>query len=290
MDATKMVGGAAMKITWPTLFLLLASAIAWMQPKWGFEKESVRQQGIDLLICLDVSNSMLARDVSPNRLERSKLEIFDLLKAMQTDRVGLILVAGEAQRAAPLTNDFETYRKLLKLASPDSVFQGGTQLASALEKARELLQAAPTQQKFVLLISDGEDRSGEAEHQAELLLEEGVQVFTMGVGTVAGSKITLTDEEGTEFYLADAKGKEVVSRLDSTTLNQIANTTHGVALTLAPEVGTLRQCYEDVLLPRAAHAVETSSTMQRAHRFQIFLGLAGLAAWVSLAGFGRRKR
>ncbi|MDA0667083.1 MAG: VWA domain-containing protein [Planctomycetota bacterium] len=292
MDAAKVVEGAAMKISWLTLLLFLASGIAWMQPKWGVEEDAVRQQGIDLLICLDVSNSMLARDVTPNRLERAKLEVLDLLDGMETDRVGLILVAGEAQRAAPLTNDFETYRNLLELASPESVFQGGTQLASALEKARGLLKAAPSQQKFVLLISDGEDRSEEAAKQAELCREEGIQVFTLGVGTVTGSKITLTDEEGAEFYLTDTDGNEVLSRFDPTTLQQISASTDGVALTVTPNVGVLRQCYQEVLLPRATQAVDSNSNskLQRAHRFQIFLGVAILAALVSLAGFGRSKR
>lgn len=279
-----------MKTTWPTFILLLVSAIAMAQPKWGVEQDVVQQQGIDLLICLDVSYSMLARDVTPNRLERAKKEILSLLDAMETDRVGLLLVAGEAQRAAPLTQDFETYRELLELASPESVFQGGTDLASALEKARTLLKATPTQQKFVLLISDGEDRSGEAAQQAELCREEGIQVSTLGIGTSTGSKITLTDEDGTEFYLTDAKGEEVLSRFDGRTLNQIAATTGGVALNLAAEIGSLRECYEEVLLPRAVAAGHSSAELQRAHRFQIFIGIGILAAFLSLAGFGRRNR
>jgi Ca-activated chloride channel family protein len=290
MDAAKVVEGAAMKITWPTLLLFLASGIAWMQPKWGVEEDAMRQQGIDLLICLDVSNSMLARDVAPNRLERAKLEVLDLLDGMETDRVGLVLVAGEAQRAAPLTNDFETYRNLLELASPESVFQGGTQLASALEKTRELLQAAPSQQKFVLLISDGEDRSRESVKQAELCREQGIQVFTLGVGTATGSKITLTDEEGAEFYLTDANGNQVLSRFDPITLQQISVSTDGVALTLASDVGVLRRCYQEILLPRATQAVASNSELQRASRFQIFIGIAILAAFVSFSGFGRSKR
>jgi Ca-activated chloride channel family protein len=290
MDAAKVVEGAAMKITWPTLLLFLASGIAWMQPKWGVEEDAMRQQGIDLLICLDVSNSMLARDVAPNRLERAKLEVLDLLDGMETDRVGLVLVAGEAQRAAPLTNDFETYRNLLELASPESVFQGGTQLASALEKTRELLQAAPSQQKFVLLISDGEDRSRESVKQAELCREQGIQVFTLGVGTATGSKITLTDEEGAEFYLTDANGNQVLSRFDPITLQQISVSTDGVALTIASDVGVLRRCYQEILLPRATQAVASNSELQRASRFQIFIGIAILAAFVSFSGFGRSKR
>ena len=279
-----------MKATWPTAILLLASAIAMLQPKWGVEADAVRQEGIDLLICLDVSYSMLARDVTPNRLERAKQEVIDLLDAMETDRVGLLLVAGEAQRAAPLTQDFETYREILELASPENVFQGGTDLASALQKARGLLKAAPTQQKFVLLISDGEDRSGEAAQQAELCREEGIQVYTLGVGTSAGSKITLTDEDGAEFYLSDSEGEEVISRFNPVTLNQISTTTGGVSLNLAAEVGTLRRCYEEFLLPRAVESGASNLELRRANRFQIFLGVGILAAFMSLAGFGRRRR
>ena len=153
-----------------------------------------------------------------------------------------------------------------------------------------MLQAAPSQQKFVLLISDGEDRSRESVKQAELCREQGIQVFTLGVGTATGSKITLTDEEGAEFYLTDANGNQVLSRFDPITLQQISVSTDGVALTLASDVGVLRRCYQEILLPRATQAVASNSELQRASRFQIFIGIAILAAFVSFSGFGRSKR
>lgn len=279
-----------MKISWPTLLLLLGASLALLQPKWGVEEDAVRAQGIDLLICLDVSRSMLARDIAPNRLQRAKLEIEDLLSAMTTDRVGLILVAGEAQRATPLTNDFSNYRAILRLASPESVFQGGTNLASALAMARELLEAAPSLQRNVVLISDGEDRSGEVQQQIELCKEAGVQVFTLGMGTLAGSKITLADADGVEFFLADQAGVEVVSKYDADSLARIAVETGGMALNLRSEVGVLSKCYREVLLPRAIQAAASDADFQRANRFQIFLGIGMLGAIFGLAGCGRRRR
>jgi len=279
-----------MKLAWPTLMLLLGAALALLQPKWGIEEDAVRAQGIDLLICLDVSRSMLARDVAPDRLQRAKLEVENLLAQMTADRVGLILVAGEAQRATPLTNDFSNYRAILGLASPESVFQGGTNLASALEMARELLEKAPSLQRNVVLISDGEDRSGETQQQIKLCKEAGVQVFTLGMGTLAGSKITLTDAEGVEVFLTDQAGVEVISKYDPESLASIAEDTGGVALSLGSEIGVLAQCYRDFLLPRAIHAAASNVETQRANRFQIFLGLGMLGAFFGLAGLGRRRR
>jgi len=279
-----------MKFTWPTALLLLGSLGAFLQPKWGVEEDAVREQGIDLLICLDVSRSMLARDVSPDRLGRAKAEIEALLQRLDADRVGLILMAGEAQRVAPLTNDFQSFRAILDLASPESVFQGGTNLASALQKAQALFDAAPSTQKNVLLISDGEDRSGSALEQAKLCRKDGIVIYALGLGTEAGSKMTLRDEQGVEFFLTDEEGVEVVSKLDSSSLARIAEMTGGTLLSLSAQAGVLVPWYEQTLLPRAQQAFAADDRLRRANRFQLPLFFGLLGSFFGLAGFGRRQR
>lgn len=270
--------------------LLLCGFGAIAQPRWGVEEDAVRQRGIDLLICLDVSYSMLARDVSPDRLGRARLELQELVSNLGADRIGLILVAGEAQRGAPLTSDHDSFLSLLELATPRSVRQGGTDLAAALEQARALLEAAPGTQKNVLLLTDGEDRAGRALEEAQECVAAGIVIHTLGVGTEAGSKITLTDNDGSEFFLQDQQGAEVVSRLDSSSLIRLARSSGGIALQLGSEVGVLREWYLQTLLPQARVAATGDPDLERANRYQYPLALALLAALLLFTGLGRRQQ
>jgi len=278
------------KYWWPHILFLLGALVAVVQPRWGVEEDAVRQRGIDLLVCLDVSRSMLARDVSPDRLGRARAELHALVATLGADRVGLILVAGEAQRAAPLTSDHSSFLALLDMAAPQSVRQGGTDLAAALQQARGLLAATPGTQKNVLLLTDGEDRAGRAFAEAELCLDAGVVIHTLGVGTELGSKITLTDADGREFFLQDEAGTQVVSKLAPMDLRRIAEVTGGKALVLGAEVGVLRDWYEQTLLPQARVAASGDPNLERANRYQIPLAFALLGAVAILGGFGRRRR
>jgi len=274
----------------PWLLLFLGAAGAWQQPRWGLEPDAATRRGIDLLVCLDVSRSMLARDVGPDRLGRAKAEVEALLEALGEDRVGLVLVAGEARRAAPLTRDFSSYRAILQLADPQSLRQGGTDLASALSLAGELLQDADAGGRHVLLLTDGEDRTGKAADAAVLLAERGIHVHTLGVGTPAGGKITLRDRDGNEFFLQDTSGQEVLTLLEVQGLDRIAATTGGTALRLDEEVGALLPWYREVLLPLLQEAVIEDPDMERANRFQVPLGIAFGGAFLLLSGLTRRRR
>jgi len=308
MDEPPLLGGAVMKSWWPQLLFVLGALAAIVQPRWGVEEAAVRQRGVDLIVCLDVSRSMLARDVSPNRLDHARAELQDLIEQLSADRIGLILVAGEAQRAAPLTADHASFLALLELASPQSVRQGGTNLAAALEKARLLLQAAPTAQRNVLLITDGEDRAGLALEEAELCAEQGITVHTFAIGSEAGSKITITSSDGRESFLKDEAGAEVISKLELTGLQKISSATGGEVIRLQQfgeerqggqgqqgqqvqeGVGALRNWYQRTLLPQARMAATGDPSLERANRFQIPLAFALFGAAALLAGFGRRRR
>jgi len=278
-----------MKRFLPTALLLFGGIAALAQPRWRVDEDAVRQRGIDLLVCLDVSRSMLARDLAPDRLGRARLELHELINTLGADRIGLILFAGEAQRAAPLTSDHASFLSLLDLASPLSVRQGGTDLASALSQARVLLEAAPGTQKNVLLITDGEDRGGRALAEAEQCRADGITLFTLGIGTEQGSKITLTDGDDSEFYLKDKDGNEVISRLDRSSLIQMAEASSGRSIQLNAEPGILRDWYLQSLLPRARDAATGDPDMERANRYQIPLALALFGAILAMAGFSRRR-
>ncbi|MGB0954245.1 MAG: VWA domain-containing protein [Planctomycetota bacterium] len=280
----------SIRTTMPWILLLFGSVGAWMQPRWGFEADAATRRGVDLLVCLDVSRSMLARDVGPDRLQRAKAEVEALMTELGEDRIGLVLVAGEARRAAPLTRDFASYRAILQLADPQSLRQGGTDLAAALETAATLLEDAADGGRHVLLLTDGEDRAGRAAEFAAAIGAQGIQVHTLGVGTARGGKITLTDRDGQEFFLQDAFGKEVVTRLMPASLDRIAAATRGSSLQLQEEVGVLVPWYREVLLPQLQEAAIADPDMERANRFQWPLGVAGIGAFLLLSGLTRRRR
>ena len=279
-----------MKPSWPIALLVVGALAALAQPRWGISKNAVRQRGVDLLVCLDVSRSMLARDVAPDRLERARLELHNLSSILSADRLGLILVAGDAFRASPLTSDHQSWLALVDLASPQSVRQGGSDLAAALSQARSLLDAAPSSQKNVLLITDGEDRAGRATLEAELCREAGIVVHTLGIGTEVGGKITLTAEDGREFFLQDETGTEVISKLNVASLRSISEVTGGQFLQLESEVGVLRDWYTRNLLPQVRTAATGDPTLERENRFQLPLAVALLGAFFALAGYGRRSK
>lgn len=290
MDESPLLEGAIMKLWWPQLLLIIGALTAIAQPRWGVEEDAVRQRGVDLLVCLDVSRSMLARDITPNRLDRARAELQVLIQKLGADRIGLILVAGDAQRAAPLTADHASFLTLLELASPQSVRQGGTNLAAALEKARLLLEAAPTAQRNVLLITDGEDRTGLALEEAQRCAEAGVIVHTFAVGSEVGSKITITSADGSESFLKDEAGTEVVSKLEIASLQKISSATDGEVIHVQDDVGALQGWYERTLLPQARMAAIGNPELERANRFQIPLAFALFGAAALLAGFGRRRK
>lgn len=272
------------------LLFLVACVGALLRPRWGIEEDHLRAQGIDLTICLDVSHSMWARDLAPDRLQRAKAELSALLPTLTVDRLALVVFAGEAKRLTPLTADRAYFLEQLQGAGPESVRQGGTDLAAALDLARELLQSAAPGQRNLLLISDGEDRDGSGREAALRCAEQGITVHTLAIGTAAGGRITLRDEEGRESFLQDDAGEAVLTRLDSATLHAIATATGGLSLSLEPEVGVLPRAYEERWLPALGKAMEGEGEFVAAERYRWPLSLALLCAAALLAGFGRRRR
>jgi Ca-activated chloride channel family protein len=280
-----------MRWPWPQVLLAFGMLGAVLQPRWGADPEEIQARGVDLLVCLDVSWSMRARDLSPDRLGFAREELEALLAELGSDRIGLIIFAGEAQRLAPLTTDHQAFRELLAMASPERLRQEGTDLAAALAQARELLAASPGVQPTVLLLSDGEDRAGRGLEEARRCADAGVVVHAFGIGTADGGKITLADEDGNESYLTDTAGEEVLTRLMPNSLRAIAETTGGGLIARAA-VGepTLPAWYREVLLPQAQRGARLDADLPRANRFQWPLGVALLGGLLLLAGTGRRRR
>jgi Ca-activated chloride channel family protein len=225
---------------WLTGLLLLAVALS--RPQCGTRTELSRRYGVDLVVLLDVSRAMQARDVPPDRLTRATLELGSLLEQLAGDRVGVVVFAAEAFVQCPLTTDYQAARLFLRAVGPGSVPQQGSDLGQGLRAAQQLLEQGESSQgrgKVVLVVSDGEDLEGEAGQAARALGEAGIRIHALAVGTAAGEPIPLLDGRGqVTGYKKDRAGQPVVTRLDLATLREITSRGGGEVFELgAPDHG-----------------------------------------------------
>ena len=218
-----------------TLLVLAVACIglALARPQWGEQAEMSRLLGQDILFVLDCSRSMLASDVGPNRLQRAKLAILDFVRRQSHGRVGLIAFAGQAFLQCPLTFDYGAFQDALMTVDDKTIPIAGTDVGRALEEA-SLAMEKGAHEKLLVLITDGEDLEKGGIRAAQKLAKEGVVVYTVGVGTPAGSEIKFLNEQGKIELLLDEKGETVRSRLDEPTLRAIAQATHGAYYPLGP--------------------------------------------------------
>ncbi|MBN2360177.1 MAG: VWA domain-containing protein, partial [Deltaproteobacteria bacterium] len=217
----------------------LLFALAALRPQWGARTELARHRGLDVVFALDVSRSMLARDVSPDRLRRAKLEIASLVDQFAGNRIGLIAFAGSAFVQCPLTTDVSAVKMFLNALVPEALPQGGTALAKALAVADRLFAASSARAvesqrqhgQVLVVITDGEDHEGEVAAIAGRLKKRGVVTYAIGVGSEEGEPIPLTDDSGrVTGYLKDGADRPVLTRLSPATLNALAEAAGGQAL------------------------------------------------------------
>ena len=199
-------------------------ALAWFffviglaRPQLGARLREHESQGVEVMIALDVSNSMLAEDYSPNRLERSKLAISRLVDKLQGDRIGLVIFAGESFVQLPITADYVSAKQFLKSISTESVPIQGTDLAGALMTAARSFSTQSERSRAIILITDGEDHEGEALDAARAIAEQGIRIYCIGVGSPQGKPIPKNGS-----LMKDEKGEIVVTRLNENILQEIA--------------------------------------------------------------------
>jgi len=205
-------------------FVVLALA----RPQWGGEVVMSKRQGIDLVVALDVSMSMMAEDMRPNRLASAKRAIGDLVARMGGDRLGLVAFAGDALTLCPLTLDHGTVLLLLDSMGPTSVSTPGTNVGAALRRARETFVKKETKYKALVLVTDGESHEGDVVREAEEAAKEGIVVYAIGIGSPDGQPIPERDENGAVLgFKKDRGGRTVNSRLDEETLRRVASITQG---------------------------------------------------------------
>lgn len=257
---------------WGLLTIAITLAlIAAARPQWGEQEEVVFQKGRDLVVALDVSRSMLATDVHPNRLQRAKIDLVDLVAALEGDRAALLAFRNRATLLCPLTTDYAYFRQALEGAGVDSAPRGETDIGTAIRKAMESFDREGGAHKAIILITDGEDLVGSARKAAEEAAKSGIVIFTVGLGSREGAALpgTQPGEQQTMY-----RGSPVHSRLDNETLHEIATITHGAYIpveTASTAQTTLGTLYRDHLRNISAQDIEERLQRRYVERFQWFL-------------------
>ena len=203
-------------------------AIALVNPKIGTKLETVRSQGVDIVFAVDVSKSMLAEDMAPNRLEKAKQLVIQIVNNLVSDRVGIIAYAGKAFPQLPITTDYSAAKMFLQSMNTDMLSSQGTAINEAIKLAMTYYDDEEQTNRILIIISDGEDHSEIAIEAAEEAANQGIRIFTIGVGDVKGGPIPIKNQNGIVLnYKKDNEGETVITRLDEETLINIADKTNG---------------------------------------------------------------
>jgi Ca-activated chloride channel family protein len=254
----------------------IAIVIALTEPGWNPRPKKMKSRGRDVAILLDVSKSMLAEDIRPNRLERAKIAINDLLDVLENDRIGLVTFAGNSSVKCPLTQDYAFVRMALAQIGPESTTMGGTMIGDAIRDACEKVFDVDTDKyKDIILITDGEDHESFPVEAAESAAAQGVRIIAIGLGDEkVGTPIPIIGADGRRSFI-EYDGKRVLSKLDGETLRQIALASpEGKYLPVSTGTFDLDVVYADMIATAQKREFEAISVLEYDERFQVFLVLA----------------
>ncbi len=260
------------------------------RPQWGVIREEARQHGLDILVAIDTSNSMLAEDVPPTRLTRAKLAALDLMRRAKTDRLGLVAFAGAAFLECPLTLDDAAFSQSVNALDTTTISQGGTAVAEAINEARKAFKKESDSHKVLVLLTDGEDHDSDALVAAQKAAKEGMIIFTVGIGTPEGELLRVRDDHGRLDFIRDEQGNPVKSRLNEGLLQQIASATKGFYLPLRG-TKTMDTLYDQGLapLPKSENSVKTFQHFHERYRWPLGIAMALLIVEMFLPDRGRRR-
>ncbi|AXT51831.1 VWA domain-containing protein [Aquimarina sp. BL5] len=201
--------------------------MALVNPKVGTKLETVKREGVDVVFAIDVSKSMLAEDIAPNRLEKSKQLVTQIINNLASDRVGIIAYAASAFPQLPITTDYGSAKMFLQSMNTDMLSSQGTAINEAIELAKTYYDDEEQTNRVMFIISDGEDHEGNVESMAEAAAEEGIKIFTIGVGTTKGGPIPIKRNGIVQTYKKNSQGETVITKLNTTILQEIANQANG---------------------------------------------------------------
>lgn len=264
-------------LIWGLVFLMFALA----QPRWGFQWQDLKQTGVDIIVALDVSNSMRAMDIKPSRLDRAKHKVADLLRMLKGDRVGLVAFAGTSFLYCPLTLDYQAAEMFLGALDTDLIPLQGTALGHAIETSIQAFSTVEKKSKAILLITDGGDHEGTVSKAIQLAKQEGVKIFVIGIGRDEG--VPVPDPSG--GFKRNRSGEIVLSKINEPLLEKIAVETGGTYVRSVYEDMDLRTIYlEQIQQSMEKKELKSSRRKHWTERFQwiIFAGLLCLAGerWI----------
>lgn len=239
------------------------------RPRFGIKMEMVERKGIDILVALDISQSMLAEDITPNRIDRAKHEISKLIDMLNGDRIGIVVFAGESYVQCPLTLDYGAAKMFLDAVSTGWVDLQGTALYDAISQSIKAFNSKSKKHKVLILISDGEDHEGKAQEMAKAAAQEGIIIYTIGVGSEGGAPIPISKNNGSIVYKKDKSGNLVMTRLDPRTLEIIAKETNGKFFHAGNDSDLARIIGEIAQMEKRDLGMSKISTYEE--RYQIFL-------------------
>jgi len=257
------------------VFLLLAFSslvVALMNPRVGTKLEEVTQEGVEIMIILDVSNSMNAQDVLPSRLERSKQLILRLIDNLRNDKIGLVVFAGIPYLQLPMTTDFGAAKLLVSTVSSDIIQTQGTAIGSAINLAVQSFSDDESS-KVIIIITDGENHEDDALGAVSSAYSNGISVHSIGMGSTDGAPIPLISGNSVIGYLKDTQGNTVLTKVDQSLINQLANAGGGIALRSTTGDINLSQLIEEIQKLDKTE-FETKIFTEFESKYQIFLGLA----------------
>lgn len=286
----KLLNSSSYKVEIFKIILMLLSfsfaVFALSSPKYGYRTEEVKRKGGDIIIAVDVSKSMLAEDIKPNRLERAKRKLKDILDILQGDRIGLVAFAGTSYLQCPLTLDYQAFGIFLDYLDPSLIPVGGTSIGNALDTALKAFPKEDKGSKSIIVITDGEEQENSINPMISQLQEKNVKVFSIGIGKEEG--VPIPAENGLK---KDQSGNVVLTKLDAKSLENLSNQTGGFFIRSASGDIDIQKIYFDGIKADSKDSEFNSSKRQIwEERFQIFVGIALFFIILELLIFSRIKK
>ena len=213
-----------------TIFSLVFITIGLVNPKIGTQLKTVKREGVDIVFAIDVSKSMLAEDIAPNRLEKSKRLVSQIINELNTDRVGIIAYAASALPVLPITTDYSTARMFLQSLNSDMLSSQGTAVLEALKLSKEFYDDQNQTNRVLCVLSDGEDHEFDNNNIKDLIEDVGITIFSIGLGTNKGAPIPIKSKGIVESYKKNIEGDVVITKLNAPLLKKFANSSNGIYL------------------------------------------------------------
>lgn len=269
------------------IFILIIIGIA--NPQIGTKMEEVKREGVDLMIAIDLSNSMMAEDIKPNRLERAKRAISKLISKLEGDRIGLIVFAGEAYVQLPITTDYSAAKLFLSTVNTNIIPTQGTEIAKAINLSLQSFDMENGQNKAIIIITDGESHDEKAIESAKQANELGVYIHTLGMGLSKGGPIPIYNKSIKTGYRKDREGKTIVSKLNENLLQEIANAGKGTYVRANNSKAGLSNLLAEINKMEKKE-IGTMIFTEYKDRFQLFIGSALLLLLLDLVLLSRKNK